>query len=318
MNNKRMTPSRRVLGAALILAAATLAACGEKNADAKKPGQALASVNGEEITTMQLNEELQRANVQPAQQEAASKQLLKVLVDRQLLQNEAAKEKLDRDPKVMQAIERAKALIVAQAYMQKKIAPAARPTPAEVEQYFNQHPEFFSKRKAFLMQQLVLASRDLTPEAKKAADAAKSLEELAAWLDANKVRYARNQVTRSTADLAPELSAKLLAMPKGQLFIVREGERSLINTIAEVKEAPVTLEVAAQQIEQFLVNKRNKDAADAELARLRASAKIEYLNKDMAPGATAATAAAALAPAEPAAADAPSKAALDRGVLGLK
>lgn len=318
MDPKKTRLARRRLGAALMLAAATLVACGEKSAEAKKPGQALASVNGEEITTMQLNEELQRANVQPAQQEAASKQLLKVLVDRQLLQNEAAKEKLDRDPKVMQAIERAKALIVAQAYMQKKVGPQAKPTPADVEAYFNEHPEFFSKRKAFLMHQLVLATKDLTPEVKKAADASKSLDEVASWLDAHKIRYARNQVTRSTADLAPELSAKLLAMPKGQLFIVREGERSLLNTIAEVKDAPVTLEVAAQQIEQFLVNKKNKDAADAELARLRAAAKIEYMNKDMAPGAPGDPGPAALPATEAPAADAASKAALDRGVLGLK
>lgn len=320
MKNNKTTPTRRVLGAALILAAATLAACGDKTAQAKKPGQALASVNGEEITTMQLNEELQRANVQPAQQEAASKQLLKVLVDRQLLQNEAAKEKLDRDPKVMQAIERAKALIVAQAYMQKRVGTQAKPTPAEVEDYFNKHPEFFARRKAFNMHQLVIATKDLTPEAKKAADSSKSLEELAAWFDANKIKYARNQVTRSTADLPPELSAKLLAMPKGQLFVVREGERSLLNAIAEIKEAPVTLEVAAQQIEQFLINKKNKDAAEAELARLRASAKIEYLNKDMAQAAAGnpAPAAAVVPPAEPAASDAADKAALDRGVAGLK
>ena len=105
-----------------------------------KPGQALASVNGEEITVLQLNEELQRANVAPAKQQAASKQLLQVLIDRQLLQHEAEKEKLDRDPKVMQAVERAQSLIVAQAYMQKRIGSAGQADPAEVEAYFNEHP----------------------------------------------------------------------------------------------------------------------------------------------------------------------------------
>jgi EpsD family peptidyl-prolyl cis-trans isomerase len=75
----------------------------------KKPGQALASVNGDEITVLQLNEELQRAGVQAGQQEVASKRLLEGLIDRQLLVAEATKEKLDRDPKVVQAIERARA-----------------------------------------------------------------------------------------------------------------------------------------------------------------------------------------------------------------
>jgi peptidyl-prolyl cis-trans isomerase C len=117
---------KRVLCAALILVAATLSACGEK-AKEKKPGQALASVNGEEVTVLQLNEELQRAGVTAAQQDTASKQLLQVLIDRQLLQEAAAKENLDRDPKVMQAIDRAKSLIVAQAYCKSGSATSASP-----------------------------------------------------------------------------------------------------------------------------------------------------------------------------------------------
>ncbi|WP_086148634.1 hypothetical protein [Janthinobacterium sp. GW456W] len=77
-----------------------------------------------------------------------------------------------------------------------------------------------------------------------------------------------------------------------------------------------------------MFNKKNKDAADAELKRLRAAAKIEYLGKDGAPAAAAAAAsAAAPAPASvPAPAPAASQAAPaqssseanDRGVAGLK
>ncbi|HZV67550.1 MAG TPA: EpsD family peptidyl-prolyl cis-trans isomerase [Telluria sp.] len=325
MKTSLFPSKRRAAGALLILAAASLSACGNKAKEAK-PGQALASVNGEEITVLQLNEELQRAGVGPAQQDAASKQLLQALIDRQLLQSEAAKEKLDRDPKVMQAVERAKSLIIAQAYMQKRLGTPARPTPAEIEDYYSKHPEFFSRRKQFNMNELIIASADLTPELKAAADNAKSLEELAVWLDAHKVKFGRTQVSRTTADLAPELSAKLMGMSKGQLFVVKEGERSMLISIAEIKDAPVTIEVASQQIEQYLMNKKTKDAAAAELARLRATAKIEYINKSMAVDPQAAPLPAAApapapalsetAPATPA--DANAKAAIDRGVAGLK
>jgi peptidyl-prolyl cis-trans isomerase C len=323
-----VTP-RRALCAALVLVAAALAGCGDK-AKESKPGQALARVDDTEVTVLQLNEELQRSSVPANQQQQASRQLLQALIDRQLLENAAAKEKLDRDPKVMQAIERAKSLIVAQAYMQKRIGNTTRPTPAEVEDYFNKHPEFFSNRKQFHMNELVVAANDLTPEVRAAADSAKSLEEVAVWLDAHKVKYGRTQVTRSTADLAPELSAKLLAMPKGQLFIVKEGDRAMLIAIAEVKEAPVTLQVASQQIEQFLLNKKNKELATAELQRLRTAAKIEYLNKDLqmdpkaapasgAPAAPAATSAPAAADtALPAGEAGTDKASLDRGMAGLK
>lgn len=359
MKTSTSAPTRRILCAALLLVAATLSACSDK-AKEKKPGQALVSVNGEEVTVLQLNEELQRAGIAAAQQEAASKQLLQVLIDRQLLQEAAAKENLDRDPKVMQAIDRARALIIAQAYLQKRIGNPARPTQAEVEDYFNKHPEFFSNRKQFSMNELVIASSDLTPDVRSAADSAKSLEEVAVWLDAHKVKYGRTEVTRSTADIPPQLSARLLGMPKGQLFVVKEGARAMFISVAEVKDAPVTLQVAASQIEQFLINKKNKELAANELQRLRADARIEYLNKSMMPdpkatpalpasapaggpvanadpAAASVSAAAALPTADgavdhvadhaaagsatngtPSAADSTEKAALDRGVAGLK
>jgi peptidyl-prolyl cis-trans isomerase C len=327
---------KRVLCAALILVAASLSACGDK-AKEKKPGQALASVNGEEVTVLQLNEELQRAGVTAAQQDAASKQLLQVLIDRQLLQEAAAKENLDRDPKVMQAIDRAKSLIIAQAYLQKRVGNVAKPAPKEVEDYFNAHPEFFSNRKQFSMSEIVIGANDLTPEVRAAADTAKSLEEVAVWLDAHKIKYGRTEVTRSTADVPPQLSSKLLGMPKGQLFVVKEGPRAMFISVTEVKDAPVSLAVASPQIEQFLINKKNKELAAAELQRLRADAKIEYLNKSLMPDPKSAPPGAVagadqhggMPPAGNAAHPAPAagtpdsnngadKAALDRGVAGLK
>ncbi len=309
MNSTSKTTGKRLLcGGLIVLTATALVGCGQKE---KKPGQALASVNGEEVTVLQLNEEMQRSNVQPAQQEAARKQLLQSLIDRQLLQNEAVKEKIDRDPKVVQSVERAKALIVAQTYMQKRVGNVARPTKNEVTEYFQQHPEFFARRKQFDMRQLVLATADVNDALKAHMDAAKTLDDVAGWLDGHQVKYARAQLTRNSAELPPEMTAKLLALPKGQLFIVREGERSLLITIAEVKDAPVTLEAATSQIEQFLFNKKTKEVADAELQRLRAAAKIEYFNAADKPAP-----APAAAGAKPA--DAASSNANERGVAGLK
>ena len=306
---KRIDVQQRILTAGVILlTVAGLAACGGDKQ--KKVGQALASVNGEEITALQLNEELQRAGVPAAQQEAASKQLLEALIDRQVVENVALKEKIDRDPKVMQAIERAKALIISQAYMQKKLSGMAPPSKAEVEDYFNKHPELFSNRKQFDMRQLLIASKDMNDALKQVIDKSKSLDEVAAWMESNKIGFARAQVSRTTTDLAPELVGKLQSMPKGQLFIINEGERAMLMTIVDIKEVPVKLAAAAPQIEQYLVNTRTKDAAKQEMERLRAAAKIEYLNQPAA--ATAASGAASAASASAGAA------ATARGVAGLK
>lgn len=343
------TPGR-ALCAALLIAGAALAGCSNDKPPAEaKPGQALASVNGEEITVLQLNEEMQRAGLAPAAgQQAGRKQLLQALIDRELLESEAAKEKVDRDPKVMQAIERARALIVAQAYMQKRVGEVAAPTQAEIEDYFNKHPQFFSKRRQFAMNQLVLPASAVTPALRAVADRAASLEEVATYLDTRQIQYGRAQATRSTADLKPELSSRLLSMPKGQIFFAQEGPRAMLIAIGAVREAPVSLEIASPQIAQYLAGAKHKEMAQAEIQRLRASAKIEYLNQDLAPAAASAGAIPAGASAsltggvaadgagegtlagehgiDPAAAAAPGadagqhadKAALDRGVAGLK
>ena len=267
---------KRVLCCALVLvAAAGLSACGSKE---KKAGQALGRVNGEEITVLQLNDELKRAGAKADQQEAATKQLLESLIDRQLVAAEAMRNKIDRTPEVMQAIEHAKAQIITQAYLKSIVAKIAKPSTAEIDDYFQKHPEYFSQRKQFDIQQLAIATRDFSSELKSAVESAKTLDEVAAWLDKHNVRYARGQLTRSSADLPEQMVAKLKEMKRGQLFIVNEGENSMINSIVNIKDSPVSAKNAAPQIEQYLINRKTREAADAEIKHLRSSAKIEYLN----------------------------------------
>jgi len=304
--NKLNVQSLRLAAGVVLLA--VLAACGPKQK--KDPGQALASVNGEEVTAMQLSEEMQRANVPAAQQIAAKKPLLESLIDRQVLQNAAVADKVDRDPKVVQAIERAKSQIIAQAYLQKKVGVVAPPSKAEVADYYAKHPEFFAQRKQIGMNQLMFATADMSEKAKAYIDNAKTLDEVAAWFKENNVKFAHNQISRSTSDLPPELGGRLTSMKPGQLFLIKEGERSLLNTVTEIKDAPVTLEVAGAQIEQFLMNGKSKEAATAEIARLRAAAKIEYLNKDVASDPKPAVTAPAAAPA--------ADKSVEKGVAGLK
>jgi peptidyl-prolyl cis-trans isomerase C len=270
-----MSKRRMFCGVLMLIAVAGISACGNKE---KKAGQSLVRVNGEDITMLQLNDELQHAGIQTEQQEAASKQLLESLIDRQLILAEAASNKMDRTPDVMQAIERAKAQIIAQAYLQNITSKIAKPTQAEINDYFQSHPEFFAKRKQFDLQQLVIANKDYSDALKAYTNSAKSLDEIAAWMDRYNVRYTRSQATRTTADLPPQVVAKLLALPKEQIFLVEEGDNKMLNMLTDIKDSPVTAVNAAPQIEQFLINKKNKDAVEVEIAHLRSLAKIEYLN----------------------------------------
>lgn len=305
--------------------ALVLAACDSNEPKEKKTGQALVSVNGKEVTMLQLNEEIKRANVRPEQYEAASKQLLESLIVRQLILDEAVRNKLDRTPDVMQARDRANAQVIAQAYMQGIVSKIAKPSQAEIDEYFQKHPEFFSQRKQFDLITVRVATKDLSSELKKIIDAAKSVDQVVTWLDKNKVPYQRSLASRSSTDLPPQMAKMLQEKSKDTIFIVNEQENSLLISVNAIKDSPITLAVAAPQIERFLLNQKYKEVTDAEVARLRTAAKIEYLNAK-APESSAAEKK-AVPQAAPSADNATnnlnltepaSDSSIERGIMGLK
>lgn len=261
------------------LSSLILTACNSEPKE-KKPGQAIASVNGKEITMLQLNDELRRANIRADQYEAASKQLLESLITRQLIIDEAARNKLDRTPEVMQARERANAQIIAQSYLQGILAKIQKPTKTEIEEYYQQHPEIFQQRKQFDLVVVRLAASDFTEEVKKITDAAKSLDEVIVWLDKQKIPYSRSLSSRSTTDLPKEMTKAFQEKEKGTIFIVNEQGGSLLMSIIGISSVPISIAAATPQIERFLLNKKQKEASEAEIARLRAASKVEYLGSN--------------------------------------
>jgi len=263
--------------AVIAVLALCLTACGKK--DNAAASQSLVRVDGNEITVLQLNQELARANVPAEKKDEATKQILEVLINQRLLEDEAAKSKLDRDPSVIAAIERAKAQIISQAVIQKHLATVARPTREEIDKYYADHPDVFGERKQFEMDQLTIKSLDFGSELKAMMGPTKTLEEMMAWMKEHHVDFSRAATVVSSADLPEQLLKKIKELHKGQLFALQQGDKAVLFTLRGTKDDPVKLEVAEPQIGKFLQEQRNKEATGAEITRLRASAKIDYLNK---------------------------------------
>ncbi len=266
---------RMLRGVLMLSTAIVLSACGSKE---KSPSQVLVQVNGKEITVLQVNEELQNTAVRPAQQEEMTQQLLKLLIDRQLILEEAERNKIDRTPEVMRAIERSKEQVIVQAYLQSIASKVAKPLKAEIDEYYQKHPEFFAHRKEFDLRQLLIANKSYSEGLKTFIDSAKTLDEIAGWMDKRGVVYVRRQVTRSTSDLPKQAVAQLEILPLGQLFLVDEGDNKVLNVLAAIRSSPILASNAAPQIEQFLTNKTTKEMVEEEIKLLRSLAKIEYLN----------------------------------------
>lgn len=282
--------------------------------EVKNAGQALATVNGQDITIHQVNAELPAisASGNPVQMQQRA---LQQVIDRELLATQAVKTKLDRDPAVLMAIERSKAQILAQAYVQGRVRNAGQPAKAEIDAYTQNHPVLFSNRKLFSLRYLSMPSAALTDEVGALADQVKTLDELAVLLRSRKIAYDENQSYRSTAELPPQLLSNLGRLGNGTIFILRDGGLALLASLTFVKDAPVTGEAAAQQAEQFLRNQKSIDLAKEEVTRLRQEAKIIYA-KGSEPIAAAQTVAQPAAAATGAVSGA--KSATESGISGLR
>ncbi|WP_249777449.1 EpsD family peptidyl-prolyl cis-trans isomerase [Herbaspirillum robiniae] len=306
----RFAATGKLKTAVSIVLLGALAACGSKNEASS--GQALASVDGKEITIHQLNAELGRSGAREA-----SKQLLDGLVARQLLVNAARKEKLDSNPSVLADIERAKDLVLAQSYVQMKLSKPARPSQQEVDDFYRQHPDWFAQRKQYEFSELVISNANLSKELNELMTGTRPLEEVAGWLNARNIPFTRLQVVKTSMDLPPPMLEGLKGMERGRLFIVKEGDSAILAALADVKSAPVSQSAAAAQIEQYLVAQGQGRITDQELNRLKADAKIDYFDKAKALKDLAAAPAATTA-VQGSGAAAPKDDAVARGLSGIK
>lgn len=248
------------------------------NKNDNKPTQSLARVNDQDITIYQLNDELIHADLKSSQQELISSQMLEVLIDRQLLKDEAIRTKLNRTPEVLQAIERAKAKILADAYLasiSKKISEAST---HDVKHYFDIHPEYFLQRKQFVLHQLMLTDVNNSNEYNDVFLKLDDINKISAWLDNHKITYSQRKLLRKTTDLPEDIATNFTKIKKGHVFIIQEDSNLFVNAISKIRDDPVNFQVAAPQILQYLSQQLIKETVASEQTRLRALSNIRYLN----------------------------------------
>jgi EpsD family peptidyl-prolyl cis-trans isomerase len=275
----RRIGAARAAAIAVALGVALVAGC-SKNKD-KPATQTAAKVNKEEITVHQINFLLSQQRALPASQAAsASRAILERLIDQELAVQKASDQKLDRDPRVVQQIEAARRELIARAYLEKVGEGAPKPTPAEVEAYYKQHPALFSERRVYNLQEVnIEASPEQVEPLRKALAGSKTFADFVAYLKANNVKFAGAEAVRAAEQLPLTSVDAFGKMKDGQaIFNVRPGGAQVIH-LAESRSEPVTLERARPAIEQFLLNERKRKLVADDMAALRSAAKIEYVGE---------------------------------------
>lgn len=257
-----------------------IAGCDKKqNTSSQDNAKVIAQVNGTKLTEDQVQTALQRIpNLDKNRTKETSLQIARSLVEQELLVQKAEQEKLPDDPKVKDMLEAARKQVLAQAYMEKKLGPPALPTPGEITAYYNQHPELFSQRKLYRLQEVAIKAPASEHEAIRAQlAAAKSLNDFAAWLKTKNYPINATQEIKAAEQLPAPLLAKFQSMPDGQATIIAAPDGLIILMLAGSQLQPVTQEQAKPAIERVVQAQKRQQAAKQELDKLKAAAKIEYM-----------------------------------------
>ncbi|CAN4276237.1 cis_trans_EpsD, peptidyl-prolyl cis-trans isomerase, EpsD family [Methylophilaceae bacterium] len=335
MRNMRVQNSYLLV--ALLGAILTLTACGDKEKAAASKGgsQVVAKVNGDEISVHQINFQLNRVAqgkaLTEAQSKDASKQILARLVDQQLLKQQATEAKLDRDPRILQAIEASKNEILAQAYLERLLSKAAKPSVTQIDAFYKEKPELFESRRVFRLQELAInVGKDKYAEIAEKVNATKNINEVAVWLKEKNYPFTANSNVRAAEQLPMDFLKKLQPLKDGDMIALSNDRSVSIVHLAASQSAPITREKATPVIEQYFLNQNKAALAKKEMAALNDKANIEFIGafadmkKGVQPAPTAIkksdapqTVAGPEAQTAPTANQISDKASMDKGLAGL-
>ena len=295
------------------LACATLAACGGGGGSGK-PTQVAARVNSDEISVHQINHVLQRTPGIPAERAGeAKREILERLIDQELTVQRAKEMKLDRDADVLQRLEAARREVLSRAYLERVAAQVAKPTPAEIETFFRENPSLFAERRIWRLNEIVLPGRppNWAQLAKELAPV-RSAAEAADLLRRRGIDSAvATNVARGSEGIPLDVLPRFAKLKDGEVAIYQNGPQVVVAEIRSSQPAPLDAKQAGPAIEQFILNRRRNEAVQADMKRMRETAKIEYRG-EFEREAGAAT------PAAPPAAPAQGKGAIEKGIGGLK
>lgn len=301
----------------LVVSALAVTACGERPPEKRAATQVVAKVNSSEISVHQINFVLQRnPNIPAAQADAAKRQVLEGLIDQELAVQQAQEAKLERTPEVMQALEAARREILSRAFLEQSAVVKTKPTAEQIKKYYGDHPELFSNRKIYRLEEIAFAGNpEIIAAAKGQLAQGKAVAEVVAGLKAAGVEVGGGVVVKPAEQLSLDFLPALAQAKDGQAQLFDVAGRGAIITVIATKPDPLDEAKATPIIEAFLINKQKTELAREAMAQLRNKAKIEYVG-EFAAAKPAAPVEKAAPEAKPAANA--NEAAINKGVAGLK
>jgi len=253
-----------------------LSGCGKKEGQgAASNGQIVARIGNEDVTTQELENEFRLNNISPDKQKdpAIVKQVLSELVVRKYLLQQAVTAKLDREPGVLLDLLRARAQVLANAFLTRTVVnePISK---ADIDNYIANNPSKFANRELVAVEQIVFP---LAANAQSVVDAtkqSKSLDEVDQQLTSMGVQHGRSMGALNSTEIPIDLFNAIQTKKTDDVFFVRSGANGVFFQVRGQEARPLAGEAAANVARQLI--RSDKLKAQIGMASVAANLEAKY------------------------------------------
>jgi EpsD family peptidyl-prolyl cis-trans isomerase len=237
-----------------------------------------AIVNGERISMLQVDHALAQAAATAQEKGKRPRaRALERIIDHELLAQEARKANLDRDPRVVHAVEAATRQILGQAYLEQAVSGGQGESRTQVEKFYEENPALFQRRRVYRVLELVVTSPpERLGEIRQIAAAAGSINDIATWLESRRLPFNVATASRPAEHIPLDVLRDVYEMQPGQIAVFPTARGASVVQLLRSNEMPLREAEAAPVIERYLLNRNRLALGLAEISRLRAQARIEY------------------------------------------
>lgn len=254
------------------LAAAALITGCQKKAE----GQAVAVVNDEEITAVDLNNELRTANIPAsADKDEARAAVLQRLIDRKLLVQQARDDNLDKSPEFVTEQRRLTDNLLINLLLSRQMNTAQIPSPQEIEKFEADRPGMFADRQIWTLDQLIYPTVKDPALLKRIAEA-KTLQDLQQALASGGVKFEKATRQIDTAVFPNQVFTTVNALPGGTPFVVPGGDQTVASVIVSRQPAPRNGKDVRPMVLSAMRNEQAQKLLQEKVKAARQSAEIEY------------------------------------------
>lgn len=248
----------------------TVSSCGSK-----QPGEdAVAVVNGHEITETELNHELAKQGMPESADLAIRRAAVEAIINRRLLADMAIERELDRTPEHILDEKRTRELLLAESAM-RLLAPSSGQPDAEAIEAMVDGNLAAGQRTIFLVDSLQF-QRPSDRTLMQRLTAASTFAEIQSRLAEAGIEAVGGRLTWDSAQMSPELYSQVSGLPDREPFLIPMGEGMMAGVVVDKRRQTLTPEQTRALATSAVTQRTAMERVQNWLTNARLSAEVTY------------------------------------------